>query len=258
MISIITVNYKTKKYLPALLESVQEYVTGDFEHIIVDNNSGDDLNDLEAKYPFVKVIYHDKNSGFGSGVNRGASVAQGEYLYFLNPDTQLLSDTPSIQKAVLESNPKAGVVGGCMTKSGGVIQAYQYGGEPTLLDVFLMNKKKEQSKKTHDQIQKVEWISGGAMMIQSKLFQEIGGFDERFFMYFEDIDLCKQVRKRGKEIYWTPEAKLYHVEGGAEKVFKKTKKRYYQSQRKYFSKHSGAFAAWLLWPLHQVLLTRYK
>lgn len=258
MISIITVNYKTKKYLPRLLDSLKEYAKQDFEHIIVDNNSGDNLDDIEKQYDFVKVIYSEQNSGFGSGINRGVQEAQGEYLYFLNPDTYLLSDTLGKQKKVLDKYPDSAIVGGCMMKKDGSVQAYQYGSEPSLTDVFFMNKKKEQSQKTSDTLLEVDWVSGGAMMVQKDLFQKIGGFDERFFMYFEDIDLSKRLRQEGFKIYWTPEAKLYHVEGGAEKVYKNTKKRYYTSQRKYYSKYAGSVWSWILWPLHQLLLTRYE
>lgn len=258
MISIITVNYKTKRYLPKLLESLQEYVHEEFEYIIVDNDSGDNLDELADAYDFVKVIYNNQNTGFGSGINRGAKEARGEYLYFLNPDTYLLSDTLKLQKSVLEKFSYSAIVGGCMTKNDGSIQSYQYGSEPSLPDVFFMNKKKEQSQKTNDKLQEVDWVSGGAMMVRKDAFQRVGGFDERFFMYFEDIDLCKRFRQQGYKIFWTPDAKLYHVEGGAEKVYKNTKKRYYASQRKYYAKHIGSIWSLLLWPLHQILLTRYE
>lgn len=258
MVSIITVNYKTQKYLSKLLDSIQENVKQDIEHIIVDNNSGDNLDELATKYPFVKVIYNQHNSGFGGGINLGAKEAKGEYLYFLNPDTYLLSDVVKTQKEILDANPKSAMVGGNMTKSDGTSQDYQYGSEPTLIDTFLMSKKHEQLQMTNDKVQQVDWVSGGAMMMKAKVFEEVKGFDERFFMYFEDIDISKRIQQAGYEIYWTPDAKLFHVEGGAEAVYKKTKKRYYQSQRKYFAKHTGAFASWLLWPLHQLLLTRYK
>jgi GT2 family glycosyltransferase len=258
MISIITVNYKTLKYLPKLLDSIQEYVQEDFEYIIVDNNSGDNLDELASRYDFIKIIYSEKNTGFGSGINRGVQDAKGEYLYFLNPDTYLLSDILKIQKNVLESYPKAGMVGGCMTKNDGTVQAFQYGSEQSLLDVFFMTKKKEQSQKANDTVHEVDWVSGGAMMVKKDAFQAVGGFDERFFMYFEDIDLSKRLREAGYKVYWTPDAKLYHAEGGAEKVYKNTKKRYYASQRKYYTKHVGKIWSWILWPFHQLLLMRYE
>lgn len=256
MISIVTVNYKTKNYLKKLIESVQTHISEPFEYIIVDNDSGDNLDEFESQYEFVKVVYNPNNAGFGSGINVGASHAKGAYIYFLNPDTHLLSDIISLQKNVFDQHDNVGLVGGCLSKSDGSVQAYQYGEEPSLRDIFTAKKKRQSHDNTR--VQQVDWVSGGAMMVSKEAFDKVGGFDERFFMYFEDIDLCKRLREAGYRVYWTPEAKLFHAEGGAEAVYRKTKERYYASQRKFYAKYNGVIWRYILWPFHQVLLRKYN
>jgi GT2 family glycosyltransferase len=258
MVSIITVNYKSKRFLPKLLDSIQKFVKDEYEYIIVDNDSGDNLDEIEKKYEGVSVIYSNKNAGFGAGINIGAKQAQGEFLYFLNPDTYLLSDTVRIQKNLLESDSKIAIVGGCMVQQDGSLQKFQYGNEPHLKDLFTRSEKKQQDTPPPTASQEVDWVSGGAMMVRREDFLNIGGFDERFFMYYEDIDISKRMKQSGRLVYWTPDAKLTHIEGGSETVYKKTKERYYASQRKYFAKHVGLAWSFALWGIHQVLLTQYR
>ena len=137
------------------------------------------------------------------------------------------------------------------------IQDYQYGDFPTPNSI-ISNKAKKSWQNPIEKTIATDWVSGGSLCIETNLFRELGGFDERFFMYYEDIDLCRRVRQAGHNIEWTQQITIWHYEGGSESNIINTKKRYYKAQRQYLAKWYGRFWAILLYPLHTGLLFRGK
>ena len=253
-VSFIIVSYKSLKFLTDCVNSIIQHTSGEYEIVIVDNNSGENLDEIQnLSTEKITIIYSNKNAGFGSGVNLGATQATGDWLCIINPDTRLQGDIHTL--STIDKNTK--LIGLALVNQKNQTQAYQYGDFPTPKSLIQNTAKKSWQKPTQDVIS-VDWVSGGSLCIETSVFRELGGFDERFFMYYEDIDLCRRVRQAGHNIEWTQQITIWHYEGGSESNIINTKKRYYKAQRQYLAKWYGRFWAILLYPLHTGLLFRGK
>lgn len=237
-LSIIIVNYQSEKYLAKCISSIKEKVLGVEYEIIVVNNS-----DLEAELPSgIKSIKSGKNIGFGAACNSGARVAQGEVLCFLNPDTEIVSNNIKILLDELDKKNKLAIIGPrlvCEQELSSLeTQEWIAGKEVTILSTLLNNFGYKRDKKIWESEVSVEcaWVSGAAMFIKKDIFQKLGGFDKKFFMYFEDIDLCRRVCQLGYKVLYFPEFAIKHF-GGKSFISKaKQKSYYYASQYTYFKK----------------------
>lgn len=250
MISILIVNYKTKNYILKLIPSILDKIPNKKEIIIVDNNSGDDLEDIKEFDKSIKIIYSKKNNGFGSGINLGAKLTQGEWLFVINPDTLIL-DNPLPKLSSLDSN--IAMLGLNLVNSNNQIQAYQFGEFPTPFSL-IFNKSKLNWDTNPDNELFPDWIGGGAFLIRKEIFDKVGGYDDRYFMYYEDIDLCYRLKQNNFKIIWAKNLKIWHHEGGAEPLKFRTKQRYYKSQRQYIAKFHSKLWLPVFFILHQILL----
>jgi GT2 family glycosyltransferase len=249
-VSIIIVNWNTKELLNDCILSVPAGA-GDisFEIIVVDNASDDgSVKMLEENFPEVILIKNNKNIGFSAGCNQGAKRAEGKYLFFLNPDTILLNG--SLQKLIefSERKPWIGAAGPQMTGKDGKIQnsVRQF---PRMRDFLIRDtffkwifpvgkKKKTIIRLSQKEPASVQQISGAAFLIRRDLWENIDGMDERFFMFYEEVDLCKRLKDLGYGIYYLPEAKIIHRGGGSRKKDKSTVFYYsIKSQFEYLRKH---------------------
>ena len=242
MFSIIIVNYNTKELIKNCLNSIfLNCNISDFEIIVVDNNSQDSSVEM-LKREFgnkIKLIVNNKNRGFGVANNQGVKVAKCKYLFFLNSDTIF---TDNILKPINDfflSNKEVGVVAPKLLLEDGGEQLYAFGPFPKVLDVTLNKFKSIPSYQKHKFF--VDWVSGAALVIKKDVFERVNGFDENFFMYFEDIDLCKRVKDLKCGIVVYPEVSVIHLGGKSLSKFIKRKKYYYQSQDYFFRKHYGIF-----------------
>jgi len=241
-ISIIIPNYKSKRYLRKNLSSICEKIAlVRKEIIIINNDKEENLEDIQEEFPNIKILDHKKNVGFGAAVNLGVKKSSGKYLFFLNPDCEIISDNIEQIISEFETNKKVGIIGSQLVGMDNEIQEWIAGKEVTLWNLIRNNICFSSSQKicSSREKTKVHWVSGAAMFIKKGLFDEIGGFDERFFMYFEDVDLCKRVRKIGKIICFFPKFKVKHIGGGSCLNKKIQKRDYFDSQRYYFKKHNG-------------------
>ena len=250
--SIIIVNYNTKNLLKNCLDSIfNNFNKDDFEVIVVDNNSNDKSIEMLKRYgDIIKVVENQKNFGFGKANNIGTKVAQGEYLFFLNSDTIIHSNILSKINSEFESDNSVGIVSPKLILNNGKQQEHAYGKFPNLLNIIVA-KFKKQKFSNHKNFE-VDWVSGAALIVRKNIFKEVKGFDNKFFMYFEDIDLCKKVKRLNYKIVVLNKVKILHLGG---KSIKKTgiRKRYYHhSQNYYFKKNFGIFMMILLkiirWP----------
>lgn len=219
MVSIIILTYKDTELLKVCLESLYKQIAGlNFEVIVVDNNPDRVSSEmLKDKFKKVKVISEGVNLGFAKGINKGVGTAKGEYLLFLNPDTKFIDGTLKEMAKTLEENEKIGVLGGAMENTDGTIQR-SCGNFYNLNSVFLMlfgGDRGELLKFRPDKLKEVDWVSGGFMLIRRDLFEKAGGFDEAFFMYIEDMELCYRVKKSGYKIFFYPGIKVAHVGQGS-------------------------------------------
>jgi len=236
-ISFIIVNYNSTHYIERCLGSLLLESENIKKEIIIVSND-DSLLSIDNS---IKIIASIKNSGFGSACNLGAKEATGKYFCFLNPDTEIISD--NFQKIIseFESNEKTGVIGIRLEEENGKIQEWSAGKEIDIWDIIGNNLGFKQSKKIWESKNKIEcaWVSGACLFIRKDLFEKLNGFDEKFFLYFEDIDLCKRAINLNYKILYFPEFIIKHFGGKSSGSKKEQKKHYYSSQDYYFQKHFG-------------------
>ncbi len=226
-VSVIIVNYNSEALLAASIESVYKYTKGvSFEIIVVDNNSEKEsqerLKSILSHYSGVRLVPLEQNVGFGRANNAAVPFAQGEYLLLLNPDTVLLNDAVSILKDYLEIHESVAVCGGNLFDSEmrPVTSFHRLFpsviGELNSLSFYLPERLRYGKNRFFNHTGKpldVAAITGADLMIKKSVVQQLGLFDESFFMYYEDTELCHRIRKAGYGIMSIPEARIQHLEG---------------------------------------------
>lgn len=218
-LSIVIVNYKSKEKIKKCLESIllADLSSLNWELIVVENDSGDDLNDLIFDFKNAKLIKSDKNLGMGGGNNLGIKVAQGEFILILNPDTEIKPTAIKTLFNYIKENKDVYIVGPKLLNPDLSLQhSCSYFPRPWTpifrrtfigkffqkhLDWFLMK------DFDHKSTREVDWLMGSCLLIRGNDFD---GFDERFFMYFEDIDVCRRAWHYGKKVVYHPEAEVIH------------------------------------------------
>jgi GT2 family glycosyltransferase len=223
-LSVLTVTYNSQRFLDGLYESLQKYLPKNSEWVIVDHGSKD--NTVEKIHHFrknsrfpIKLIEQD-NKGFSSGNNRAASVAEGEVLLILNPDTRLLDDSVEKMLVFFEDRHDIGILAPKLLESTGKIQQ-SVRKLPTLkglIDEYFFGKKHTFSQYAPEVEHpvEVECVYGAAMMMKKNIFEKMKGFNEKYFLYYEDIDLCRKVLSWDLKIIYFPEATISHQVGGTE------------------------------------------
>lgn len=231
-LSIVIVSWNVANLLDKCLNSISKNVNNiEYEVIVVDNNSHDATCSMVAnKYPFVKLIANAENVGFPRANNQALEVACGEYLFFLNPDTEIIGNVCSELIQQLESNADYGLVGPILESSQGKIQQVCGRPDPTPLSYFVssLHLNKGIFKKLglpslnyidmdYGKDQNVDALNGAAMLCRRDLCMQIGGLDDTIFMYLEDIDFCYKVRKLGKLVVLCSSSRVMHHEGQSSK-----------------------------------------
>jgi len=229
-LSIIIVNYKTKEKLENCLNSivVSDFGNLNYEIILVDNNSGDDLNDLIRLFgnkAAIKLIISPKNLGMGGGNNLGIKAAGGEYILILNPDTVVKDKAILVLLDYIKKNKEVALVGPKLLYPSGKLQLscsqfpkiYTPILRRTFIGRFFINSNDLFAMKSfdHNSIKEVDWLMGSCLMFKKEIILNNGQifkpyFDERYFMYFEDIDLCRQIWTQGFKVVYNPEAVVIH------------------------------------------------
>ncbi len=233
-ISVVIVSYNVREYLDACIQSVQhaaEAFPGKVEIIVFDNDSRDGtLTLLKPRFPDVVWIKSDRNLGFGTGCNRGAAVSTQDLLLFLNPDTLVAADTFRVMWDFFRAQEGIGVAGCKIVNRDGSLQlackrsfpsptaaAFKFTGLSGLFPksrVFgQYNLTFLDENKTHE----VDAVSGSFLCVRSELFREVGGFDEDFFMYGEDLDICFRIKLLGKRNFYHPGTTVIHFKGESAK-----------------------------------------
>ncbi len=231
-ITVVIVTYKVKAFLKRCLDSLKDATENiSTEIIIVDNASFDGTCEyVKKEYPDVKLICNNTNSGFGSACNQGIETANGEYVLLLNPDTIVQENTLLSLSDFLDNNKNTGAVGPKIIGEDGKLQPACRRSFPTpwialsrflhLSTLFPKSKlfgKYNLSFADPDKVLQVDALSGSCMMLRKKALMQVGAFDEEFFLYGEDIDLCYRIKKSGFDIYYTPETQIIHFKGKSAK-----------------------------------------
>jgi len=216
MLSILLLTYNDARYLEGCLNSIQKHVVSPFEVILIDNGSSDEIPDsFRERFPFLKVIRSDKNLGFNAGNNFAARHATGEYLLILNIDTLLLTFVdPAIR--LLQTDPRIGAVGAEARHANGKRRpSAGHFPKPNRLWLFnsLWVKPKVAFGQSELQAFKVDWVEGSFLLTRSEDWNAIGGFDERHFMFGNDVNFCRSVYQRGQVVVQCAAVKYVHFCG---------------------------------------------
>lgn len=241
-LSIIILSFNTSKLLKKCLESIYSYLQSKkIEIIVVDNNSQDDsVEMMENKFPLVKIIKSKTNLGFAKGINIGVKKAKADYLLLLNSDTYLQDSSILNMLDFMIHNTNAAICGGLMKDSDGKLQR-SYGkfyGLINSIKMLTFGDEAEIENYNELKIKKIDWVSGGFMMVKRNIFQELNGFDENFFMYIEDMEFCYRAHKKGKFSFIYPHASIVHLsQGSSNRSF--AIENIYKGLLYFFKKHKG-------------------
>jgi GT2 family glycosyltransferase len=250
-LSIIIVNWNGADVLKEALRTVYLETHGfDFEVILVDNLSTDgSVGMVKQDFPQVRLVENVENLGFGRANNQGLALATGEYLMFLNPDVIILDQALNRLVVYLDEHPDVAMVGPRLLNADRTFQHACRRSFPnpfnSLLYVTGLSKLGWGSqggyKRENDKPEisgSVEVLSGAAMLFRREVYQKIGGFDEQFFMYGEDIDFCKRVYDAGFKTTYVANAQIIHL-GGTSSRKRRTQSliNFYQAMWLYYRKH---------------------
>ena len=265
-ISVIIVNYNVKEYLAQLLLSLERALqTISHEIIIVDNHSIDgSVQFLKDKNFKVRIIENDENLGFGRANNQALKICKGKYVVLINPDTVVQEDTFSRMIDFFDNTPDASVATCKIIDPAGNFSVDCRHSIPTpsvalwkvlgLSKLFPKSRIFGQYNMTYlnsDQTYSIPAISGSFMMMKKEVLDQVGLFDEQFFMYCEDIDLCHRITQAGFKIYYFPETQIIHYKGESTKkdnldYVKTFNKSLYQFFQKYYAPKSIFLFRWLV------------
>ena len=256
-LSIIILNYKMKGLVKNCIKAILESEFNQpYEIIVVDNNSGDGIEQmLNERFPSVRFIQTGANLGMGVGNNAGIRIAAGKYILILNPDIFVFKD--SLQKLYdfIRERSDVGLLAPRLLNPDKTLQYTCYrwhkfftpvlrrtvfgkfGWAKKELDRFLMR------DSDHATTREVDWIQGSCLLIPKKVIDEVGAFDDRFFMYFEDTDLCRRIKNAGYKNVYLAEAEVIHLHrrqsadaGGIKAIFNKLTRIHIASWWKYMMK----------------------
>jgi len=266
LISIVIVNYKVPDCLRDAIRSVLDAELAEqTELVVVDNASGDNSKELiTSEFKNVNWIQLKSNVGFGKACNIGVQSSSGKYVLLLNPDTVIAKDTLKVAVDFMQSHPQAGLMGPKILNQDGSLQASCRRGFVTPLVAFyyftglsrLFPKSRHFARyhltyMNENESSVVDAVSGSFMFIRRTLFDQLGGFDEQFFMYGEDIDLCWRVREKGYEVWYHPLTQIIHRKGqSSSRAPLRSRFAFYEAMiifsKKYRHIRGGFFPDWLI------------
>lgn len=255
-VSVVIVNWNTRDMVLRLLASLSrpsEEAEHEVELIVVDNNSSDgSVEAIRREYPDVKLVAQTENLGFPGGVNPGFRVATQPFVLLLNSDACTSRESIKALAQYMAAAPEVGVVGPRILSAERVPESSAFR-DPSLTWMVLaalgLNKLKlfnfeRYQERTFTEAAEVDCVSGCAMMIRRDLMNELDGFDEDYFMYFEETDFCVRARRYGKRVHHAPVGEFVHEGGGtAKSVRLRTFLDFQRSQILFHRKHGGVTAA---------------
>jgi GT2 family glycosyltransferase len=262
-LAVVVVNHNAGTFLPACISSIFA-AAGDLalDVVLVDNASSDgSVERVLEEHPSLRVLTNRANKGFAVAANQGVRSTTAPFVFLLNPDAEITGGSlPSLVK-VAADRPRAAVLGPLVRNTDGSIQASARK-VPGLLEslghAFLgpfapnnrFSRAYTMAEWDRASEREVEWVSGSAMLIRREAFQAVMGFDEGYFMYVEDVDLCTRLRQSGWSVLFSPELEVVHETGvSARKRSRRLAFEHSRSIYRYFAKHRAHGPAVLLKPL---------
>lgn len=257
-VSIIIVNWNTRDLLADCLDSITQTASDlIFEIIVVDNASTDDSQTMvRQRFPHVRLIANQENVGFARANNQGMAASSGRHALLLNSDALLTPGALQALVSLADAKPRAGIVGAQLLNPDGSFQA-SHTTFPNLWQEFLIlsgigrllrgrwypSHGPEEGKGP----QIVDYVEGACLLVRRKAFEDVGGLDEDYFMYAEEVDWCYDMREKGWQVWYQPAAEVIHLGGGSSRN-RRTQREgdLYRSRVRFFRKHYGDIAARLL------------
>lgn len=273
-LSVVIVNWNVKEILSKCLESIFFYSKDiNYEVILVDNHSSDgSVEHLKQKFRNeinigrLKLIANDFNAGFAKANNQGFKLAKGEFILFMNPDMELKENSFKKMLDYLKTKPEAGIVTGRLLYGDKTVQP-NVKSFPTLCSQILILLKMhhffswlpclkkylmKDFKYTNEQ--EVDMVMGAFIFTKKKVMEEINAWDEDYWLWWEDVEMCRVVKDKGYKIIFTPITEIIHYEGKSfEQTFGlKKQKRFNKGMLLYFKKHHTKIEYFTLWALQPI------
>jgi GT2 family glycosyltransferase len=257
LVSALLLNYRSPKdTIRSARALLRQTMLDQLEIFVIDNHSLDDsigvIRGTFEKEPRVRIIESAQNIGYGKGNNRAAQYAKGKYLLIINPDNELEPEGLEQMVHAMEADGSIGILAPRLVYQDGTLRD-SVRAFPTMWDVFIKRTllryffagkmdRYLQTKVDKTKMRDVDWVVGACFLIRADLFKELGGFDPQFFLFFEDIDLCRRVHERGKRVVFFPQVMATDrrrrlSQGGILTIFTKwTVREHLRSSIRYFYK----------------------
>jgi GT2 family glycosyltransferase len=254
LVAAVIVNFNAGEELRACLASLAaDLAQIPWEAVVVDNASSDDSGDIAAAFaPQARLIRNAANVGFGRGINQGIAATTASLVLIVNPDCRLSAGATQQMRAALASHPQCALVGPRVLDPSGADQGSARGDPDMLTGLFgrrstlrrlfprlAVSKRNVLDEPVSDGDSRVvDWVSGACMLARRHALEQVGGFDERFFLYWEDADLCRRLRSRGFEIRYVPSATAVHRVGHSSRTAHAASVRaFHESAYRYYATH---------------------
>jgi hypothetical protein len=226
----------------------------------VDNASSDgSVGMVHAEFPEVHLIANKENRGFTAANNQGLVLGRGRHFLLLNPDTEVVGDALEIMVEYVDAHPEVGALGPQLRFPDGRLQSSQRRFpafstglvESTVVQEWSPDnrvlRRYYMADTPDDAIQPVDWVVGACLLVRRQIYKEVGGLDEGFFMYSEELDWCRRIKDAGWEVVYLPTATIIHHEGKSSEQVVPARHIHFQSSKvRYFRKHHGPIQAELL------------
>lgn len=217
-LSIVIPTWNTAKITLKCIKTIKKYLSDLKPQIIVVDNASTDNTQTLLKNQNITLIKNTQNLGFAKACNIGAKKAVGDYLLFLNSDMKLVDNSLLSMLKFFSQNPQIGIIGPQFLNPDYSIQSSVFPPQTikNAIKEFWFGQKSYSKYTPNTKKPTSVWaISGGALLVKNEPFKKIGGWDEKYFMYFEDLDLCRKIHQLHKQVIYYPEAKLIHHHGAS-------------------------------------------
>lgn len=252
-LAAVIVNYNAGPELRAALQSIADEMRGRaWEAVVVDNASSDGSAAIAAEFaPHARLVTNADNVGFGRGINQGVRESRAPLILIMNPDCRLSAGALESMRAELETHAQCAIVGPRVLDPDGAVQGSARGDPDMLTGLFgrtgplralmpasSVARRNVVAEANGNQSVTVDWVSGACMLVRRTAFDAVNGFDARYFMYWEDADLCRRLRARGHEVRYAPGASAVHKVGHSSKTARAASIRaFHESAYLYYATH---------------------
>jgi N-acetylglucosaminyl-diphospho-decaprenol L-rhamnosyltransferase len=255
-LTVVVISWNVRDLLRRCLQSI-DLKDGTVEVIVVDNASTDGSTTMvRDEFPGVRLVANQENRGFTAANNQGLELGTGRHLLLLNPDTEVVGDALSGMVGYMDAHPHVGALGPRLCFPDGRLQSSRRRFptfwtalvESTVIQEWWRDnrilRRYYMQDTPDDVIQAVDWVVGACLLVRRETYRQVGGLDEGFFMYSEEMDWCRRIKMAGWQVVYLPTATVLHHEGKSSEQVVAARHIYFQSSKvRYFRKHHGQLQA---------------